>query len=159
MKRIAKIRRLLTKAAWNRTLAEMPQTIPSAKEMARSMKRKNVSINATGAMIFELVRLLEEARKIAAKKPGRYYKFARPESLQDRLIRRRRKMVIAHVDHRLRRYARQSNTGVAMSPEFAATTATLTKSEGWIDYKRHGYRMGITDVQYRITVQRVEISP
>lgn len=154
MERIAKIRRLLTKTAWNRTLAEMPQTITAAKDMAREVKRKNVSINATGAMIFELVGLLEDARKIAAKKPGRYLKFFRPESLPDRLIRWRRKTVSVKVGLCLRRYARQSNTGVAMSPEFANTRATLTKSEGWINYKRHGYRMGITDVRYHVTVQR-----
>ena len=153
MERIAKIRRLLTKTAWNRTLAEMPQTITAAKEMARSVKRKNVSINATGAMIFELVRLLEEARKIAAKKPGRYCKPS-VVSLPDRLIRWRRKTVVNAADYCLRTYARQSSTLVFVSPEFAATTAQLAKDEGWIDYKRHGYRMGITDVRYHVTVQR-----
>lgn len=158
MNRFAEIRRLLTKAAWKRTVEEMPQCITAAKDLARQVKRKRATIKDTGDLIFELVGLLESHRKIAAKSPGRYWRPAEERSLRDRLIIWRTSMVRSAVDDCLRSYARQSSTQVSVSPTFTGTTASLVKQEGWIDYKSHGKRMGLTDTRYDITVQRGWVS-
>ena len=77
------------------------------------------------------------------------------KTLRDRLDAYRSRLVRRAADACLRSYERQSATRVEVASTFAATAGLLEKTEGWIEYKgRAKPRLGITDAQYTIYVQR-----
>jgi hypothetical protein len=179
MTTIGTIRKRLTKRAWSEALALAEAdtiTTAAARAIARDRKRKRATIRETTADILEVATSLADARRTArppaARKPAnadkrRRYYFGRVDRLgrgdnasetpaiSERLHNWRNLEICGAVNRCLRNYARQSATVVLVSDRFDSTDATLSKTDGWIDYGRRAKsRIGVVDARYFLTVMR-----
>jgi hypothetical protein len=178
---LGKIRKRLTQRAWSSALALSEAdtiTATAARAIARDLKRKRATIGATANDILAVATSIASARRTAtppaARKPQnaakrRRYHFGRRvdhlgrysgivavgPTVAERLQSWRDAEIDGAVTRCLRNYARQSPTVAGVTAEFGATDCWIAKSEGWIDYSRRvKSRIGITDAQYHVTVQR-----
>ena len=175
MMTIGTIRKRLTKKAFSDALklASQPITTTAAREIARAGKRKRATIKSTTEDVLFVAKTIQAARQTArppaARHPsnvdktrryrgrhlGRYDAHTRGVPTLSELLTRRRNFEVSWASGKcLRSYVRQSEDAISRVNEFKATSCTLCKETGWIEYKGSKNRIGVTDAHYVITVQR-----